>query len=468
MSPAKDPQNNIERLAALDHLHLWHPFTQMKGWQEHDPCIITEARGVFLKDLRGRWLLDGVSSLWVNIHGHRKPELDDAIKRQVDLVSHSTLLGMGNVPSIELAARLAALMDKHLPSADPARALSRVFYSDNGSTAVEVALKMAFQYWQHRGVKGKHSFISLKEGYHGDTLGAVSVGGIDIFHEAFGPLLFKTHKAPSPSCYHCTLTTSRPCSQMHCLDEVERILSSHAREIAAMIVEPMVQAAGGMRVFPPGYLSGIRALCSRHDVLLIADEVATGFGRTGKTFACEHEAVVPDIICLSKGLTGGYMPLAVTIAGEHVYEAFLGEFPELKTFFHGHSYTGNQLGCAVALASLEVLENERVVEGMTPKVELLKAWLDEIASHEHVGSARGLGLMAGVEIVRQREPRVEYAWEERMGWAVAGEALERGVFIRPLGNVIVIMPPLAITLEQLRAMLEIISSSINAVTGGQA
>jgi adenosylmethionine-8-amino-7-oxononanoate aminotransferase len=458
-------EDYIKHLTESDHNYIWHPFTQMKDWNEEEPIIITEGRGCFLKDIRGRWYLDGVSSLWVNIHGHRKKELDQAIMDQLALVAHSTLLGAGNVPSIRLAEKLATLMEQSFGT----KSLSKVFYSDNGSTAVEVALKMAFQYWQHKGVKGKEKFLSLENAYHGDTIGAVSVGGIDIFHSAFGPLLFQTYRAPSPYCYRCSvpgLTEPSPgeCG-MACLGEMEKTLKSHNEEIAAVIVEPLMQGAGGMIKSPRGYLRGVRDLCTKYGVLMIADEVATGFGRTGRMFACEHEDVVPDIICLSKGITGGYMPLAVTISSDEIYNVFLGEFRELKTFFHGHSYTGNPLACACALACLEVFEKEQTLVNLEPKMKVLEKWLEEISSHPHVGDARGIGLMAGVELARDKETKEAYAWEEKMGWQVAYAAREEGVLIRPLGNVVVIMPPLVIDEKDLMRMLKVIEEAISRATG---
>lgn len=447
------------RLEEADLKHLWHPFTQMKEWAGERPVIISEGRDCFIKDIYGRWYLDGVSSLWVNIHGHRKKELDEAIKEQVERISHSTLLGLSNVPAARLAEGLVRLMDNPFGGA-----LRRVFYSDNGSTAVEVALKMAFQYWLHKGVKGRHGFLSLEHAYHGDTLGAVSVGGIDLFHKAFAPLLFKTYKAPSPYCYRCGLAVDPEDCGMLCLGEMEKTLKEHSDEIAAVIIEPILQAAGGMIVSPPGYLRGVRDLCTKYGVLMIADEVATGFGRTGRMFACEHEAVVPDIICLSKGITGGYMPLAATIATEEVYSAFLGEYRELKTLFHGHSYTGNPLGCACALACLEVFEKDETLKNLGPKVALLESWLKEVSGLPHVGNARNAGLMAGVELVKDEGTKEPYPYEEKMGYRVADRARQDGVMIRPIGNVLIIMPPLAISMENLGQMLKVLRKAIVAAT----
>lgn len=454
-----DLNKKIRKLEAIDKAHIWHPFTQMKDWASGDysPLIITEARDCFIKDIRGRWYLDGVSSLWVNLLGHRRPEIDQAIEDQLKKVAHSTLLGLAGEASIELAGKLVKLLEKSFPGSG----LDKIFYSDNGSTAVEVALKMAFQYWQHRGEKRKTAFASLENGYHGDTLGAVSVGGVDIFHEAFKPLLFKTYKAPSPYCYRCPVKKKKETCGLACARQLERILKTHSEKIAGLILEPMAQCAGGMIFFPEGYMKKVRELCSEYNVLLIADEVATGFGRTGRMFACEHEDVAPDLLCLSKGITGGYMPLAVTVARRELYDAFMGEYSELKTFFHGHSYTGNPLACAAAGAVLDILEKEDIPRSIKPQIGLLANWLGEIESHPHVGTARGLGLMAGVEFVKDKKTKEPYPWEERAGWKVSMAALGRGLFTRPLGNVAVIMPPLSISLPLLERMLLILKDSID-------
>ncbi|MEW6675332.1 MAG: adenosylmethionine--8-amino-7-oxononanoate transaminase [Nitrospirota bacterium] len=466
-------------LEDLDKKYIWHPFTQMKEWLEEKTIIISEGRDCFIKDIYGRWYLDGVSSLWVNIHGHRKKEIDDAIKNQLDSISHSTLLGLSNIPAIKLAEKLIMIVQKSRRAEEQKKdgktselqdfrssELSKVFYSDNGSTAVEIALKMAFQYWKHKGIHGRHKFLSLNNAYHGDTIGAVSVGGIDIFHRTFSPLLFKTYKAPSPYCYRCEFDKSYPDCKFVCLNRMEEILKSHSKKIAAVIIEPIVQAAGGMIVSPPGYLKGVHDLCTRYNVLMIADEVATGFGRTGRMFACEHEDVMPDIMCLSKGITGGYMPLAATLTTDEIYNAFLGEFKDFKTFFHGHSYTGNPLACAAALACLDLFEKEKTLKNLQPKIEILKAWFKEVLNLQHVGDVRNKGLMIGIELVRDKKTKEPYDWAEKIGWRVAYHARDNGVFIRPLGNVIVIMPPLSISEQNLNQLLKIIRDSIVTVTEG--
>ena len=455
------PEEN-KQLEELDKQYIWHPFTQMKDWLDEKPIIISEGKDCFIKDIYGRWYLDGLSSLWVNIHGHRKKEIDNAIKKQLDKIAHTTLLGLSNAPAIRLAEKLVHIINSSLVSRP--LSLNKVFYSDNGSTAVEVALKMAFQYWRHKGVDGKNKFVSLNRAYHGDTIGAVSVGGIDIFHKAFGPLLFKTYKSPSPYCYRCELGKKYPGCKFACLDKMEKIFKAHSKKIAALIIEPLIQAAGGMITSPSGYLKGVRELCTKYNILMIADEVATGFGRTGKMFACEHEDVVPDIMCLSKGITGGYMPLAVTIATDEIYNVFLGEFKDLKTFFHGHSYTGNPLACAAALACLDLFEKEGTLKKLKKKIAILESWFREVLDLQHVGDVRNAGMMAGVELVKDKKTREPYEWAEKVGWRVAYRAREKGVFIRPLGNVIVIMPPLSISGKNLHQLLKVIRDSIVRAT----
>ncbi|MEW6586570.1 MAG: adenosylmethionine--8-amino-7-oxononanoate transaminase [Nitrospirota bacterium] len=455
-----------KHLEELDKQYIWHPFTQMKEWVAETPVIIAEGQDCFLKDIYGRWYLDGVSSLWVNVFGHRKEEIDDAVKEQLDKIAHSTLLGLSNVPAAKLAERLAETVRQSLaPDRRTKDAPCRVFYSDNGSTAVEVALKMAFQYWKHIGVEGKHAFLCLNNAYHGDTIGAVSVGGINMFHEAFGPLLFKTFRTASPYCYRCELGRTCPDCKFACLSQMDELLYHHSREIAGLIIEPLIQAAGGMITSPTGYLTGVRELCTKYNVLMIADEVATGFGRTGKMFACEHEAVIPDILCLSKGITGGYMPLAATIATDAVYDAFLGEFRDLRTFFHGHSYTGNPLACVAALACLDLFEKEEILEKLKNKIRILESWLEDVLELSHVGDVRNAGMMAGVELVKDKKTKEPHEWAEKMGWRVAHIAREKGIIIRPLGNIVVIMPPLSISEPNLGKLFSVMKDAIAAATG---
>jgi adenosylmethionine---8-amino-7-oxononanoate aminotransferase len=422
-------------LVAADRAHLWHPFTQQQGWIEEDPLIVDRAEGTDLIDVQGRRYIDGVSSLWCNVHGHRHPRIDAAVREQLDRVAHSTMLGLSHRPGIELAQRLVEL-------APPG--LTRVFYSDSGSTATEIALKMAFQYWQQRGEARRTKFVSLRMAYHGDTIGSVSVGGIDLFHSLYRPLLFDSlHAEPG-----------------HAAD-MERLLAEHEGEVAAVIMEPLVQGAAGMLVHPEGYLRDVRELCDRHGVLLILDEVATGFGRTGRMFACEHEDVAPDLLCLAKGITGGYMPLAATLASERIYKGFLGRFEEFRTFFHGHTYTGNPLACAAALATLDVFAEERTLEHLERKIELLAELLEPIAAHPEVNAVRRRGFMTGIELAERPLPA-------RIGHQVTLEARRRGAVIRPLGDVVVLMPPLAISEGELTRLLAITAEAIDAATASSA
>jgi adenosylmethionine-8-amino-7-oxononanoate aminotransferase len=432
----------------------------MREWEQTLPLIIERGEGPYLIDTQGRRYLDGVSSIWVNVHGHRHPALDRAIRSQLRLVAHSTLIGLSNSPAIRLARELICL-------APPG--LTRVFYSDDGSTAVEVALKMAVQYWQQRDppVKPKNTFIRLRLAYHGDTAGSMSVGGIELFQQRFRPLLFSTISAEPPYCYRCPLTLSYPSCKMACIEPIERILKRRHDEIAGLIIEPLVQAAAGMLTAPPGYLKRIRDLCTTYQVLLIADEVATGFGRTGRLFACEHEGVTPDLMAVGKGLTGGYLPLAATLVTEAIYGAFLGDYREWKTFFHGHSYTGNPLGCAVALANLDIFRVARTLARMQPRIGALQRLLRPLARLRHVGDIRQRGYMIGIELVEDRATKAAYQLTDRIGHRVALEARRQGLLLRPLGNVVVLMPPLTTKVRDLTRMVSIIHRSIRTVTEGR-
>ena len=432
------------RLADLDRAHVWHPFTQMQDWLDDEPPIVESAEGFDLIDTEGKRYLDGVSSLWVSVHGHRVPEIDRAVKEQLDRIAHSTLLGLGGTPSIELAARLIDL-------APPG--IEKVFFSEAGAAAVEVALKMAFGYWQHKGVPSKRTFLALEEAYHGDTLGAVSVGGMDLFHAAYRPLLFDVYRAPSP--YY---------SEEESVAAVERIFEEHSDEICAFIIEPLVQAAAGMLTAPPGYLRKIRELCDRYDVLLICDEVATGVGRTGTFFACEQEDVSPDILVAGKGLSGGYLPVAATMTTNAVFDAFLAPYEEFHTFFHGHTYTGNALASAAALANLDLMAERDTVAGVREREAVLAKLLEPLGDHDHVAEIRQCGMMIGIELVRKRSPKLPFDTSERIGHRVIMEARRNGVIIRPLGDVIVLMPPLAMTIEDLEQLVSVTSNAIDAVT----
>jgi adenosylmethionine-8-amino-7-oxononanoate aminotransferase len=424
-----------EELVAADRRHLWHPFTQQRGWCDDEPPLIIErAEGTDLYDSDGRAYIDGVASLWCNVHGHRHPAIDQAVRDQLDRMAHSTMLGLSHPAAIELAERLLGLTPP---------GLSRVFYSDSGSTAVEIALKMAFQWWAQRGQRGRSTFICLENAYHGDTLGAVSVGGIDLFHSLYRPLLFDSLRAPAGDAA-----------------ALRRLLEEQGERVAAVVLEPLVQGAAGMLMQPEGYLRAVRELCDEFGVLLICDEVATGFGRTGTMFACQQEEVTPDLLCLGKGLTGGYLPLAATVTTEAVYEGFLGDVEDQRTFFHGHTFTGNPLACAAAIATLETFARERTLERLSPKIERLTAALRaRVAVLPGVVEVRQRGFMVGIELLARPAA-------ERLGHRVVLAARRRGAIIRPLGDVVVLMPPLAISGTDLERLVEITAAAIAEVTEG--
>ncbi len=440
------------RLRKDDTRYVWHPFTQMQDWLRERHPIIERGQGSTLIDVDGRRYLDGVSSLWVTVHGHRNRLIDQAVRTQLHHIAHSTFLGLSHPAAIDLARQLVRIAP---------RGLTKVFYSDNGSTAVEIALKMAFQYWQQRGgrFRRKTRFVAFEESYHGDTLGAVSVGGIDLFHRIYRPLLFPTWKLPSP--YRPPWARSRRADP---LERLESILRRRHDRVAALIMEPLVQAAAGMLPSPPGFLKAVRSLCSRYDVLLILDEVATGFGRTGTMFACEQEGVAPDLLCLAKGITGGYLPLAATLTTQRVFDGFCAPYGEKQTFFHGHTYTANPLACAAALANLRCFERQRTLARLRPKIALLRRELESLRDLPHVGDIRQVGFMVGIELMLEPARAQPYPYEAKVGIRTILEARRRGLIIRPLGNVIVLMPPLSVSERDLSRMVRIVRDSIAAAT----
>jgi adenosylmethionine-8-amino-7-oxononanoate aminotransferase len=448
-------QERHRRLVEADHRHLWHPFTQMEEWLAEEPLVVDAAEGVHLVDTLGRRYLDGVSSLWCNVHGHRVPEIDAAVRAQLDRVAHTTLLGLASTASIECAEELLRWTPK---------GLTRVFFSDAGATAVEIALKMAFQHHQLRGDAARTEFVALRGAYHGDTIGSVSLGGMELFHRIFKPLLFDVHHAPQPYCYRCPLGKRIETCGMACADDVERIFEAHGPKVAALVMEPVVQGADGMITQPPGYVRRMRELCDRHGALLVCDEVATGFGRTGRMFAVEHEGVTPDLMTVAKGISGGYLPLAATLATERVFESFLGPFESQRTFFHGHTYTGNPLACAAAVASMRLFRDRGLVGALPAKAAALARALAPAAAHAHVGEVRQRGLMVGIELVRDRATKEEYPYAFRAGHRVCLEARKMGAILRPLGNVVVLMPPLAMTEAQLGELAGIALEGIRRVT----
>lgn len=450
---AKKSKKNLS-LEDKDKRYLWHPFTQMQDWEKEKLLIIDSAEGCYLKDTEGKRYLDGVSSLWCNVHGHQVPEIDAAIGDQLKRVAHSTFLGLTHEPAILLAERLIKIAP---------RGLQRVFYSDSGSEAVEIALKIAFQYWQQQAGSKKTKFLRLTNAYHGDTLGAVAVGGIELFHRIYGPLLIKSFAAPAPYRYRWGKTQTPEKVRDEALEQLEKILKPHHSQIAALVMEPLMQGAAGMIDQPEGYISAVRELTKRYNVLLIFDEVATGFGRTGKMFASEHEKVSPDLLAVAKGLTGGYLPLAATLTTEEIYRAFLGRYDEFKTFFHGHTFTANPLACRAALASLDLFETRKLLQNVKKQAAFMSQGLRRFLGIPIVGDIRQKGLMAGIELVQDSRTKKPFDPAAQVGVKVIQKARAKGAVLRPLGSVIVLMPPLSIKTEEMKSLLDITYESIKEV-----
>ena len=442
-------------LAAWDRAHVWHAFTQM---QEYEPLLIDRGEGAWLVDVDGNRYLDGSASMWCAIHGHRHPRLDAALAAQGAKICHTTNLGLSNPTTVEFARRLVEIA--------PA-GLEKVFFSGDGSSAVEAALKIAFQYWLQADPprEGRTRFVAIGEAYHGDTLGAVAVGGVDRFTSVFAPLTFEPIRLPSPG-GTCPSTGRPPPSLGESLALLERVLEAHAGRVAAMVMEPVLQAAAGIWLHPPGYLAGVREITRRHDVLLILDEVASGFGRTGTMFACQREDVAPDFLCLAKGLSAGYLPMAATLTTAEVWSAFLGPYASRRTFFHGHTYGGNPLGAAVGIASLDVFREEGVLEGLAPKIERLRANVARLSDHPHVAEVRTLGLVAGIELVAQKSPRKPFPWQEQRGMKACLAARKHGALLRPLGDVVVLWPPLSVTPDEIDHLCAAAAAGIREATRG--
>jgi adenosylmethionine-8-amino-7-oxononanoate aminotransferase len=454
--------------ADLDRAHVWHPFTQMRDWLDpaQPPVVIVEGHGAVLKAEDGREYLDGNSSIWTNLHGHRRPEIDEAIRAQLGRIAHSSFLGLANDVAAQLARELVEVtgLRDH-----------KVFYSDDGSTAMEAALKMVYQARVQRGEKERTTFVSFAAGYHGDTIGAMSAGHSAVFHAAYKPLLFETREVMSPACYRCPFNRAKPergrdaratrqCN-WECAAQLESTLDELGDRAAAVVIEPRVQGAAGMRMHPPAYLAKAAAACRARGVWLVLDEVMTGFGRTGRMFACEHEGVTPDLLALAKGLTGGYLPLAATLASREIFDAFLGDYAELKTFFHGHSYTGNALGCAAALASLRIFESDKTLERIASLEQTLRKLTARFWDHPNVGDVRQEGLICAIELVRDFETREPFDFAERVGHRVCEAARAHGLLTRPVGDVLVLMPPYCITAAQLETMVEALWRGIKEVLG---
>ncbi len=448
--------SDSKQLNEWDRHHYWHAFTQMA---EYTSLVIDHADGVWLFDTAGNRYLDGVSSMWCNLFGHRHPRINAGIREQLDQVAHCTSLGMGNRPAATLAKRLADLAPGEL---------QHVFYASDGSSAIEVALKMAFQYWQQgeSPKPEKTEYLALGRAYHGDTIGSASVGGIERFNGIFGPLLFQVTHLPTPDPRNLPGITDPATATTHFLSQLEQALKQRHEKIAAFVLEPLMQAAAGMVFQPPGYLRGVRELTRQYDVLLITDEIVTAFGRTGHTFACEHEEVVPDILCLGKSLTGGYLPLAAAITHPQIYSAFLGPASSGRSLMHGHTYGGNPLAAAAALATLDLLEEQQQQDALSPKIDQLTGLLKKIEQHPHVGETRQLGLIAAVELTPSKESNQPYPAELQIGARICKETFRRGVWLRPLRDVLVIMPPLSISTDELDLLGNVLLESIDTVCNG--
>jgi adenosylmethionine---8-amino-7-oxononanoate aminotransferase len=450
-----DSKPDNATLIARDLRHVWHPCTQMHDHEQWPPVPIRRGRGVWLEDFAGKHYLDAVSSWWTNLFGHANERISEAVAVQARKLEHVLLAGFTHEPAIELAERLTVLVPT---------GLTRCFFADNGSAAVEVALKMSFHYWQNCGRPGKTRFLTLGNSYHGETLGALAVGDVPLYRQTYQPLLLPVVTVPSPDSYECPPGESLTQHTRKRFELMEKALAEHAHELAAVIVEPLVQCAGGMRMYEPQYLKWLREACDRHQVQLIADEIAVGFGRTGTLFACEQAGIRPDYLCLSKGLTGGYLPLSVTLTTEEVYAAFYAPYATQRAFLHSHSYTGNPLACAAALATLDIFASEPVLERNRSLALRLAEGAAPLKDHPQVADVRQRGMILAIELVKHRESRAPYPWQERRGLRVYRHGLERGVLLRPIGNVVYFMPPYVINPEEIALVAKVAAEGIERAT----
>lgn len=435
----------MENWLEKDLKYIWHPYTQMHDLQTLPPILVERARGIKLYDDKGNCYYDTISSWWCNVHGHNHPRIKEAIRKQLNSLEHVLFAGFTHRPAITLAEKLISVAPKNL---------TRVFFSDNGSTAVETALKMSFQYWQNTGHKEKRQFIALDHGYHGDTVGAMSLSGVDLFNEVFQPLCFASIKVPSPYCYRCPIGKEYPQCEVECTQPLETIIRNQHSKISAMILEPMVMGAAGIIVYPKEYLAKARELTREYGIHLIADEVAVGFGRTGKMFACEHANVQPDFMCLSKGITSGYLPLGATLTSEEIYQAFYADYLERKTFYHGHTYAANPLSCSAAIASLDLFQEEDTLNRIGKLVPLFREGLEGLRDLPCVGDIRSIGMIGAVELVRNKKLKTPFNFEERIGFEVYKRGLANGLLLRPLGDVIYLFLPLCVKKRELATILD--------------
>lgn len=446
-----------KQLLEDDFKYIWRPFTQMKSFENEDnkPIIIKKGKGIYLEDINGKKYIDAVSSWWVNTLGHSNSRINKVIYKQAKKIEHVIFAGFTHEPVVEFSKKIVSLMNNKL---------KHVFFSDNGSTAVEVALKMAYQYFVLKGHPEKRKFIALKNSYHGDTLGAVSVGGIDMYHKLYKPLLFEIKQAESPYCYRCPLNCNKETCNCECLSSVENILKQEANEIAGIIIEPLVQAAGGMIMYPPKYITKLREICDKYGILLIDDEVAMGFYRTGKLFAYEHANVVPDIVCAAKGITAGYMPLSITVTTDEIYNAFYDDDTDgYKTFYHGHSYTAYPLALSVALENLKILEEMKIEEYLKPKIAKFSKELEKFRAHKNVGDIRQTGMICAIELVKDKNTKEPFAYEDGIGKKIYLEGLKLGAILRPMWNCIYFITPYVITEKEIEKLTNIAYEALNRV-----
>ncbi len=441
--------------AEIDKKYIWHPCTQMKDHEDFPIIPIVKGKGVYLYDINGNKLLDAISSWWVNIFGHSNERINNAIKKQLDTLEHVIFAGFTHEPAAILSEKLIKLMPDNI---------SKIFFADNGSSAVEVALKMSFQYFQQTGFNKKTKFISIQGSYHGETIGALSVGGIDLYKQIYSPILLDCIKVEGPECFTCPYNLNRDNCNAECFQNMEAAIEKHHEEIIAVIIEPMVQCANSMNIYSANYLKKLSTLCKKYNIHLIADEIAVGFGRTGKMFAFEHASIKPDIICLSKGITAGYLPLSVVLTTEDIYKAFYDDYVKLKAFLHSHSYTGNALACAAAVETLKIFEEEKIInKNLEKKEKIYNKLLEAFGNHPNIGEIRQLGMIAAIEVVKNRETKERFPWEKRTGFQIYKEAVSRGVILRPLGDTIYFMPPYIINEKEIDFMIEVAYKSINKI-----
>ncbi|QOR35462.1 adenosylmethionine--8-amino-7-oxononanoate transaminase [Clostridium sp. 'deep sea'] len=442
-------------LVDKDLKYIWHPCSQMKDYEEFKPIIIKRGQGIYLYDINGKSYADAVSSWWCNLLGHSNKRINKALAEQVNKIEHVIFSNFSNVPAIELCEKL----DKLLPAG-----LEKFFFTDNGSAAVEACLKMSFHYHMLSGNKTKTKFMALTNAYHGETIGALSVTDLDIYSKMYKPLMVDVIRVQGPDCYRCKYHKKRESCQAECFEHVEKAIAEHGTEVASFIVEPLVQAAAGMKIYPPCYLKKLRTICTNNNIHLIADEIAVGYGRTGKMFACDHAGISPDMMCLSKGLSGGYMPLALAVTTKEIYNMFYGDYSEGRAFLHSHTYSGNAMGCAVAVEVLKILEEDNIIEQCQEKAKLFNSMIvDALQNHKYVGEIRSIGLINAIELVKDKQTKIPFNYQQRIGYQIYRKAVEKGLLLRPLGDVLYFNPPLITTTDDMKFMIDVCVQSINEV-----